>query len=390
MPDSARGGATASQRTIASIGGGPAGSATALVAAQTLARTRGPDWQRHVRIEIFDRAPKGDDRVGESIPPAATPLLRRLGLDHLVAEGGPHLQCPGSISVWNSSVPGHNDFMLDVVGRGYHLDRRLFDAQLPDAAVAAGATVHEGCRLPGVAADVGKNHLSFADSEGRAFDTAADFTVYATGGPAALARRIGVARNTLDEVLFYGAFFNLPGGAATLRHTLVEAVQDGWWYAARLPNDRLIVTFCSDGEAAAASGCTTPDGWLQALRSTLWLQGQLPEAITGAAPSALFTRAAPSTLLSRVCGDSWLAVGDAASRFDPISAAGITKALMQAELAGDAAARALLTGSTEPLQAYQQQVFDDFSGYARVRRMLYGSETRFPGAGFWRRRMGLD
>ena len=424
------------------IGGGPAGAVAARVAARTLAAMAGDGWRQRFAVHIFDSAPCSSERIGvsvrigESIPPAATPLLRRLGL-HREVEDGTHLVCPGSISLWNGDRPGHNDFMLDVIGRGYHLDRAAFDRQLLTASERSGAVVHHAARLTRVRprigmviADGGAVTPGRADGppenspenspenqpenqpenpsgnrrdgcgylldlslsgRGRADSVfAADFVIDATGGPAAFARRIGVARNILDDVVFHCAFFDLPSGCDLVSHTLVEAVADGWWYAARLPGHRLIVTFCTDMETTRHLACAEADIWHGLLRRTRWLKTVLPDSVTGAGtlPARIVTRAAPSALLSAVCGDDWLAVGDAASQYDPITSAGITKALMHGEVAGQAAARRLAGGDREGLRAYQRRVFDDFLNFTRVRRHLYGSETRFPDAPFWRRRLG--
>ena len=103
----------------------------------------------------------------------------------------------------------------------------------------------------------------------------------------------------------------------------------------------------------------------------------------------IITAAAPSSILSAVIGERWLAVGDAASCYDPISAAGITKALMQGEKAGKAVATLMIKGTDDELKNYQTGTFNDFTAFARMRAMHYDNEKRFKDAPFWRRRLGL-
>ena len=99
--------------------------------------------------------------------------------------------------------------------------------------------------------------------------------------------------------------------------TLLEAVEHGWWYAAHLPGERLAVAIAADIADVHRLGLRGAEGWLRALRRTEHVvafvgRGQRPR-------EPLVVRHAPSFLSSRPVGESWLAVGDAASSFDPIT-----------------------------------------------------------------------
>jgi flavin-dependent dehydrogenase len=127
---------------------------------------------------------------------------------------------------------------------------------------------------------------------------------------------------------------------------------------------------------------------MAALRQTRHLAGWLERGKAARADSgALATALAPSAILSRVVGDRWLAVGDAASACDPVTAQGIVKALCDGEAAADAIAAYLAGGGDAPLRAYQDGVFARFRDYLRLRRHLYGRERRWPQAPFWQNRL---
>ena len=66
----------------------------------------------------------------------------------------------------------------------------------------------------------------------------------------------------------------------------------------------------------------------------------------------ILIRPAPSSILSAVCGEHWLAVGDAAYRYDPITSAGITKVLMQKKQAGIAIASLITEQEAEAIKSY--------------------------------------
>ncbi|HKJ03288.1 MAG TPA: hypothetical protein VJ997_12560, partial [Longimicrobiales bacterium] len=166
-------------------------------------------------------------------------------------------------------------------------------------------------------------------------------------------------------------------------YTLVEATEHGWWYAARLPRNRLIVSFTSDPGTLRRERLHSAGRWAEALAGGTRLVGPAVGDALAAGVPALVTRAAPVMILSAVVGPGWMAVGDAASCWDPLGSAGITKALMHGVAAGEAIADGLDSGFPTGLAAYQDRVFADFTEHVKLRYRLYGSELRWPGSGFW-------
>ena len=391
---------------IAIIGGGPAGAATALSFFSALkARLPQKEWASRISVSLYDACvsalsePNKKIRVGETIPPAASPVLRRLGifdiLERRVEQDEVHLVCPGSISLWNDDKPGYNDFMVDIVGRGYHLNREVFDQQLLEKACDAGVIHQQGWKLTDVKAQKCTQQLEFSvhkkndKSDTTSID--ADFVIDATGKSCAFSKRLNVCRNDLDKVIFLCAVIELPQNCNLVTNTLVEAVAQGWWYAARIPNNKIIITLCTDQQGIKEHQWRDSKNWLALFSQTRFLKAQLTKFDIHLTLDDIniVTQSASSSLLSAVCGENWLAVGDAASSYDPISSAGITKALQHGEQAGKALAMLVADGKDDLLQAYQRLVFDDFMQYVDVRNELYASEQRFSASDFWQRRLGL-
>ena len=337
-------------------------------------------------VVVADAQVRPQWRIGEAIPPASGAVLRRLGLwDAFLAQG--HLPSVGSCASWGKAELGYNDFVLDMQGRGWHLDRAAFDAMLADAVVARGSALVRGYRLRAAkCGEDGDCRLGFEGEDGARIEIAAGFLVDATGLAAGAVRRLGVARNQIDCLAVVSALFDLhaPDGVPT--QSLLEACDYGWWYLAKLPKDRLIAALAVDpaehrrfGEAAV---------WLTHLRRTAhaarWLtHGKAAFCGNGELATAL----APSAILSRVVGERWLAVGDAASSSDPVSAQGIVKALCDGEAAAEAIAAFLAGEGEAQLNTYQDGVFARFRDYLRLRQYLYGLERRWPRAPFWQNRL---
>ncbi len=153
----------------------------------------------------------------------------------------------------------------------------------------------------------------------------ARFTVDATGMQARFARRLGAKRLFHDRLICVAAFFELPTASHFSSLTMLEAVEYGWWYAAKLPNCRLATAVASDPEIIKQAALNRKDNWLARLKETNYISSKL--AGCPFIEDSLLVCSAPSFLLDKAAGNGWLAVGDAASTYDPISSQGIYKAL---------------------------------------------------------------
>ncbi|HEX6641737.1 MAG TPA: NAD(P)/FAD-dependent oxidoreductase, partial [Thermoanaerobaculia bacterium] len=275
--------------------------------------------------------------------------------------------CLGSCSSWGADDLGFNDFLFHPLGTGWHLDRRRFDAMLLEEVRAAGVNLREAC-------------FDLHDPP------RARFTVDATGSEAIVARSRGARRRFIDRLICVSAFFRWSNAASLTRLTMLEAADDGWWYAARVPNDEIVVAFASDAENIRRLDATQPRTWRTMLANTRHLAAALVDC--SFIEETLRASHAPSFILDRTAGENWLAAGDAASAYDPISAGGVYKALDDGLRAADAITAAL-GGDSAAMDGYEQSVRTRFEGYLANRNYFYGVEQRFPNSEFWSRRRGV-
>ncbi len=334
-----------------------------------------------------DEAPDrgaGALRLGESVPADVRPELEALGAWSSFAAAS-HLASRGTASSWGSGQLLLRDAFCSATGAGWQLDRARFNADLVAHAHRAGAQPLAGHVVAAWRAAGGWS-VDLARTGGGGsgpLRLAAGFLVDATGRHAAVARRCGVSRLRLDRLVGAGAVFAWPGGAAPPpRHMLVEAAEQGWWYAARLPRDRAVVCWMSDGDLLRQMGLHRAAPW----EAHAAQAPHLRQLLAGAGRvSPLAVVSAASHRLARCAGAGWLAAGDAAAAFDPLSSAGIVLALRSGREAA-AAAAAWLGGDACALEAYEQRVAGRYRHYLLGRRQMYALETRFPTAEFWRRR----
>ena len=327
--------------------------------------------------------PHGRPPVGESIPPDTRPLLDRLGvLAEFLADG--HQPCLGSASAWGSPALGHNDFLTNPYGTGWHLDRARFERLLLDRARSGPARVLAGWTVRTVARQAAGLIRFTLESAGESpLVGTAGFVVDATGSTASIARRLTAEHRWHDRLVLATAFFRAPPSAPPSRLTVLEAAEDGWWYLAGLPGDLLPVAFASDPEHFRDAGAARWPAWVQGLADTRHIAARL--AGSRLLSSELVTLSASSRRLDPIAGAGWLAVGDAACSYDPLSAQGIHQALHT----GLAAAEAICTALTGPgllCAGYAAQVAAEFEEYLANHRHLYAAEQRFIDSPFWQRR----
>jgi hypothetical protein len=94
---------------------------------------------------------------------------------------------------------------------------------------------------------------------------------------------------------------------------------------------------------------------------------------------------AASVLREPVHGPNWIAAGDAALSFDPLSGLGVHKAI-ESGLRSSAAITRFSEGNVEAMMEYENWTVESFGSYLSVRGQFYGSVKRWPGSLFWERR----
>ncbi len=354
---------------VAIIGGGPAGTATAIAL-------------KNLGIDHIFLAEAGNYRkpkIGESIPPDSKKLLQQLGVFQAFIEQG-HDPCLGSYSSWGSQQLGHNDNLFNPHGSGWHLDRCKFDKFLAEQCRLQGIVCREGVRCTDIG-EVPGNRFPYQ----LAFDghdvIRSRFIVDATGQNATIARKFGGHVEHQDRMLSIAAYFNCTGQGQN-QLTLLEAVEQGWWYCAKLPDNRMVVSLTTDVEIAQEMDLRQLNPWFKLLQSTRYVS----KRVNGLAMlKSLNIWKTPSAILDPPAGSGWLAVGDAASCYDPISSQGIYKA-MNHGLKAAGAIHGWLQGDAQAITQYRRRVGEDFLNYLQQREYFYGQEQRWPDSPFWQQR----
>jgi flavin-dependent dehydrogenase len=351
------------------VGAGPAGATAAL----NLAPFR--------QVTMLDRTDAPVPRPGESLVPAARRLLADMDLLRSFEALNSELY-HGNSSIWGGPEILHTSFVEAIDGPGWHIDRSRFEGWLREVAVRRGASL------------LTPMNVLKASCEGRRFKVevrspagisviSADFVIDAGGRESRFARSLG-ARVKHDSPLICRAVFgrSAPGGPGA-GITFIEAVEDGWWYTAPLPGARRILAFHTDSDLDALARVRTVEGLIHEAAHTTMLREVLsaPNFVPG---DTCYGRPANGSVLDQ-CQPGWLAAGDAALTFDPLSSQGLFNSLFLG-LASAEAAHSYLRGDSSAISSYELLVSGIRSAYLTALREAYGRERRWSSSLFWKRR----
>ena len=252
------------------------------------------------RVAVVDPGVRVTDRL-EVLPPAGCEALGALGLTKLLDDPRIARRCLGIRRRWGSRPSERDDFFCRRGGRGFTIDRAGFDHALRAAATAAGVTFVAG-RVVGVRRVAGAAVAKIATAAA-ALTMRADVAVDATGRRSALARRMGARRQVFERRIAERRVIDRSAGACGGPVWLdVDGRDEIWCYQ----------ILGADGQREA------------------WdVYASAPPRRNRGNPRA----DASSACLSRAAGDGWIAVGDAAISFDPVTSQGLVHALATALVA---------------------------------------------------------
>lgn len=352
---------------VAIVGGGPAGSASAISLRQTFPS---------LRVLVLESSDYARPRAGEVLPPIARDILAHLGvlsqMTAPVAAASRGLAC-----AWGSKHLDETSYFYGLGGEGWHLERNRFDAMLAAQAEALGATVQRNTSLQSTR-HIG-NLWQLQLNNGKLVD--ARFVIDATGRTAIFARSNGARRQPHDALMAFSRIYQHDDVVEA--RMVVEACAHGWWYTAPLPGNRRVVSLLTDADLGRRLRLSSEQPWKHQLFSTAHVYASLKGALL---QPGVLVRSAATVGLDRISNDSWLAAGDAASAFDPLSAQGITSALRSGILAGFAAGDILCGNHAHAIARYTKIIDTQRSISLRTYHEHYARERRWSDQPFWARR----
>lgn len=317
--------------------------------------------------------------VGETLSPAAHPVLQRLNLLPLMTQHG---KSYGNQSSWGAPALDDIDFIFHQYGHGWHLDRTLFNDALRVQAQAAGVVFCDGVRAQRLQRVKDGWELVLKQRNSDKISTVrSSFVVDATGRSRWVLRQLGVNVLQYDNLVAVVALFGADVSTDKDTRTLIEAVPDGWWYTAKIPNGDRVVMFFTDKESSLASQMLDQNIFMDLFSQTQFLAQKIT-SVNYHIKTEPTGRPAHSSKSTEIVGDAWLAVGDAAASYDPLSSQGIITGIECAEISAKAIAMHL-SGKQKSFDGYVKFVNDKYEGYLKNRQFYYAQEVRWADEPFW-------
>ena len=296
------------------LGGGPAGAAASLLLAES----------GH-RVRLITR-PSAGRGLAVSIPPSCAKLFEAIGVSDAIDRAG-FFRSTGNTVWWGGGDARVEPFAEGA--SGWQLDVERLSEVLLGCAIAAGVSVE-------------RTTITELDRP-RSSD---EFVLDCSGRSGVIARRTGLRQ--FDEgprtIALVGEWRRERGWAVPdATHTLIESYQDGWmWSVPVAEGVRHVAAMVDPERSELARGGSSTDVYLAEIDKTRVFARLVAGAALVDGPRGF--DASPYRA-SAYAGERWLLVGDAGSFIDPLSSAGVKKALASAWLAAIAVHTAIVNPS---------------------------------------------
>lgn len=318
------------------IGGGPAGSSVAALLAK-----------QGVEVVLLEKASHPRPQVGESLIPHVWKYADQTGASPLIEREG-FVAKAGGITVWNGKISRIAFSEFGFTRPALHVERDVFDELLLKHAESLGVKVFQQIAVR--EADLSLNHpqvkyLDRRGGDGNEGSIDCRFVIDASGSSAVLAGQFKSKRLVDSRMRFlslWGHFKNSRYVAADGRSyaasevgkvkpvTFVTSFEDGWiWHIAMRQYTSVGLVINTD-RARAMDKEQRERFFLGTLKTAPYLDNLLDCAEY--LPESFSQRPDYSYYSTRLCGENFYCIGDAASFVDPIYSHGVLNAFYNASI----------------------------------------------------------
>ena len=315
--------------------------------------------------------------LGETLPPSALQLLQSLGLLDLFESNSLH-RTHGYQSAWGSSlIADHNFFFHSPFQHGLKINKQSLEQALE------GLTLENIIRFEKMTAvrlmDQGIT-VELQNDRGPIL-VHGKCLVEATGRNRAVLKLLGIGNTEFDELTAYSCHLPRRDHPKIKHSVFVESFEHGWGIVSRLSDEMQVMSLFSRRRVGIHKELKDYSRWSTILFRTAHLRHFLSDA-TGI---RVVGGDAGTSRATQLTGKCWLATGDAAIAFDPLSSHGITNAIYTAQRAVKAIVHHLSDADEKHFREYAESLSAIFATYLGTRYELYQRERRWPKAAFWTR-----
>jgi flavin-dependent dehydrogenase len=348
---------------IVIIGGGPAGLFTALVLKQ----------MKH-EVLVLEAGTYTKQRAGEHLGAEARSLMKSLNIPGQIIENN-SIRCTSIAGAWGQKELLSRSSIFNPYGEGLILSRPEFDYALATYCKRLNIYLETNCRVRTL-----KQTDVFWEIDTKNQQFKANFVVDASGRNSKFSKAFGTSKITHDDLIGISRVLKpKQNQQLTESELLIESAPNGWWYSVQLPSGAVAATFMTSASLFSASGQNQEIFWMNQLCKGKHTSKKIAGYVTS---GKTFTQSAKTQILQKITGKRWLAVGDAAMSYDPLSSAGILKGIRM----GISAATKIndwTNGNADGLDEYEQSCRKTFAEYLIKKEAYYALEKRFNDCPFW-------
>lgn len=352
------------------IGGGPAGIAAGLTLNS-----------RNVSTIIVEANQDINKKLGECIPPNAYPLFQKMGLEKLLTNDKHH-QYYGNKSAWGNDQFQEKIFLFEKHNKGILLNRNFFENQMRDISKQNQMNWLIGYTLYSIEKEETITKVVLK-SKTNTMTLFCNYIIDATGRKASVCRKIGIQKKELDQLTSLNFKCKIKKPIPFFVYT--TSFEAGWIYVSPSEENTVTVMIFTDLDLIPSKN-KEKNFILDTINNSQLVQEVFQSILTDEDIYDLKTRVANTTYLDKPYGENWVAIGDAAYSFDPLSSYGITSALAAGYYGGHALANTIIK-EEQALDVYQYIMENAFNNYKIQLQEQYVLENRWTNSVFWKRRM---
>ncbi|PKV51630.1 flavin-dependent dehydrogenase [Aquimarina sp. MAR_2010_214] len=327
---------------------------------------------------VLDRKSKKKHfALAETLPPSSMPLLHALDLIKIF-EKNTIRKTYGYHSMWGNTRVLNNDFFSQL---SYKNGLKINKKTLVD-------DLEELCNMDMVSYEkmlnmiISKEEVIVeVENDHQKVIIKGKMIIDATGRNRAILNKLKIPIRLYDNLISFSCHLPRIEHSKLTYDIFVESFEDGWGIVSGLDEKTNVLSIFTNKDNLIQLKLRDYSNWQSVLSKTTLLKDFLVEQ-----PEVKIVGLdANSSIANYLSGENWLAVGDAALSFDPLSSHGIANAIYTVREASDAIESYILTGDRKGFVTYSKTLFSIFDSYYMVKNGLYRAESRWMESSFWKK-----
>jgi len=346
---------------------------------------------RQYSVLVLNKPERNSQPWAESLVSPSRRIFRELGIADQINNLEKECCIPstGIKSYWGNETPAYSDAFRNPDGEGWTINKPVFITRLQQITRTFPIRFLEGTLIT-VKNESSHWKISFSNHYGNQEQVTAKFIIDASGRANILRKKLHLHRIRKDELICISASVKRPKEQC---FSTIISDENGWWYSCPLPGKKtaMLISYYTDADLIDKKAVSDPVFIKQLLLSKKDILSKL--GITGFDEyQHLGIKAANTSKLDNIGERNWIALGDAAMSFDPLSSQGIYKAMVTAAQASKLiiATDFINIPNVEKINtfynAFYKSAYNVWQYYREHHYFFYHIEQRWKDSAFWNRR----